>query len=266
MSNRARIREWWESPNTISLLDKNLRKLETDLVLSYLDGTADFADFGCGSGESTVHYAKKVRHCLALEESNLLREKASLLFSSQNLENVTLVKGDVLDLSQYKEMFNVVVTQRVIINFMSWEEQKKVIKNIHSTLRPGGLYIAIENTFEGFEALNFMRRKCGLPNIILHDWHNYFLHDDIFKKFLNDLFVVEKIHNFNLYYFLTRVFTNMFANFEGYGIDAIKDDIFDLSDTAARKLTEMLGNIIKFDLPENISLGPIQGFVLRKMS
>ena len=56
--------------------------------------------------------------------------------------------------------------------------------------------------------------RAGLPNIILHDWHNYFLHYDLFLRFLEGRFVIEKSHTFNLYYLLTRVFTNMFAKFE----------------------------------------------------
>jgi SAM-dependent methyltransferase len=264
MSNRDKIRQWWEQPTTVSLLDKNLRQLETDFVLRYLGGDEDFADFGCGGGESTVHYARKVKTCLALEESAHLRSKAEALFAREGLRNVTLVAGDVLNLADYRGKFNAVVTQRVVINFMSWEEQKEVIRNIHSTLRPGGYYLAIENTFEGFEALNAVRREVGLPNIKLHDWHNYFLHHDRFMEFIKPLFVIEKVHTFNLYYLLTRVFTNMFARFEGFGSTAVKDDIFESADAAARRLYEVFGDRVHFDLPAGNSFGPIQGFVLRR--
>lgn len=264
MPNRDKIQEWWEQPTTVSLLDKNLRKLETEFVLRHLGGDEDFADFGCGGGESTVHYAKTVKTCLALEESAHLRSRAEALFKAEGLRNVTLVRGDVMNLSEYAGMFNAAVTQRVVINFMSWEEQKQVIRNVHSTLRPGGLYLALENTFEGFEALNSIRRQVGLANIKLHDWHNYFLHHDRFMKFIDDLFVVEKVHTFNLYYLLTRVFTNMFAKFEGFGSTAVKDDIFDVADEAARRLYEVLGDKVHFDLGVGESFGPIQGFVLRR--
>ena len=264
MSDRNRIEQWWEQPTTVSLLDKNLRVLETNFVLGHLGGDEEFADFGCGGGESTVHYARKVQTCLALEQSNHLREKAVELFRKEGIKNVNLVAGDVRDLSEYKGRFNAAVTQRVLINFMSWEEQKEVLRQIHSSLRPGGLYIAIENTFEGFEELNEVRRQVGLKNVPLHDWHNYFLHIDRFRQFLDGLFVVEKIHTFNLYYLLTRVFTNMFASFEGFGSGAKKDPIFDAADSAARRLHELLGNRIHFDLSKGESFGPIQGFVLRR--
>jgi len=45
MSDRSRIDEYWERPDTISLLDQNLRKLETDFALSQIRATDEMADF-----------------------------------------------------------------------------------------------------------------------------------------------------------------------------------------------------------------------------
>lgn len=265
MTDRSKIDEYWEKPNTISLLDKNLRKLETDFVLSQLSANDELADFGCGDGESTVHYASKVKTCLALEHSNNLRTKAAERFAAANLTNITLVGGNALDLSLYEGKFNIAVTQRVVINFMTWEEQKTIITGVWKALRPGGRYVMIENTFEGFETLNSVRRAVGLANIPLHDWHNYFLHYDMFMEFIEGKFILEKTHTFNLYYLLTRVFTNMFAKFQGYGAIAVKDDIFDAADDAARQLYELIGDRVKIAVDKGDSFGPIQGFVLRRM-
>ena len=265
MTDRSKIDEYWEQPNTISLLDKNLRKLETDFVSSQLSANDELADFGCGDGESTVHYAAKVKTCLALEHSNNLRNNAAERFAAANLTNVTLVGGNALDLSAYEGKFNIAVTQRVVINFLTWEEQKIVIDGVWKAIRPGGRYVMIENTFEGFENLNSVRRAVGLANVPLHDWHNYFLHYDKFMEFIEGKFVIEKIHTFSLYYLLTRVFTNMFANFQGYGSIAVKDDIFDAADDAARRLYELMGDHVKIAIDKGDSFGPIEGFVLRRM-
>ena len=265
MSDRTRIDQYWESPDTISLLDKNLRKLETDFVLSQIKASDEIADVGCGDGESTVQYATKARTCLALEHSNHLRAKAAERFTAAALTNVTLVGGDALDLSAYANKFDLVVSQRVVINFMTWEEQKQVLQNIRSTLRQSGRYIMIENTFEGFDAMNEVRRAVGLKNVPLHDWHNHFLHYDQLMEFLKGKFTVEKTHTFNLYYLLTRVFVNMFAKFEGFGRKATKDDIFDAADAAARRLYELMGDRVKISVDKGDSFGPIQGFVLRRV-
>lgn len=265
MSNRERIDAWWEDPNTVSLIDKNLRQIETNFVASQLSSGDDFADFGCGDGESTVHYAVKVKSCLALERSNTLRSRAAQRFRDAGVRNVELIEGDVRDLSAYLGRVTACSTQRVVINFMSWEEQQAVLQNIWAALRPGARYIMIENTFEGFEALNSVRRAVGLPNIVLHDWHNYFLHYDKFMQFLDGKFVIEHHRTFNLYYLLTRVFTNMFAEFKGYGAGAKKDQIFDAADAAARQLYDLIGNRVHIDVEKGESFGPIQGWVLRRM-
>jgi precorrin-6B methylase 2 len=264
MSDRRRIEDYWEQPNTISLLDQNLRLLEEQAVLPYIDSSLDIADFGCGGGESTVKYAAKARSCLALEQSQNLRQRAAERFANAELQNIELVKGSVADLTNYVGKFHLAVTQRVVINFMTWEEQKQIIENVRASLRVGGRYIMIENTFEGFEAMNRIRRAVGLNNVPLHDWHNYFLHHDKLMAFLDGKFVVERTHTFNLYYLLTRVFVNMFATFEGFGANARKDEIFTQADAAARQLFETIGQDVAFRLEKGDSFGPIQAFVLRR--
>ena len=258
------IRDWWESPETVSLIDENLRELETEFVLSCLEKGWHIADMGCGGGESTQHYAQKAKHCVALERSNHLRGKAQELFSSVNISNVELVNGDILDTSAYDACFDGVVTQRVLINMADWNEQQRAIDNVSSCLKSGGLYIALENTIEGHEALNEVRKSAGLSEIKVHHWHNYFLSHDRFHEYMKRDFNLERTHNFNLYYMLTRVFTNMFAKFDGFGVNAKKDTIFTQADRAARELYGIMNDKVKINVPTGDSFGPIQGFVFRK--
>jgi cyclopropane fatty-acyl-phospholipid synthase-like methyltransferase len=264
VTRRDEIEAYWESGNTVSLLDSNLRMLEESTVLRYLHKNMEFADLGCGGGQSTVRYAAAVKSCLALEQSSHLRANAKALFDQAKLTNVELVAGSVSDLSKYIGRFDGVLTQRVVINFLSWEEQKHVIEQVRATLKPGGLYVMIENTYEGAENLNAVRRQVGLDNIPVH-WHNYFLHYPLLMDFLKDKFVLEKVHTFDLYYLLTRVFENMLGKFEGYGANAKFDDIFKIADPAARKLFEALGERLSIKVPAGNSFGPIQAFILRKI-
>ena len=105
----------------------------------------------------------------------------------------------------------------------------------------------IENTNEGLENLNAVRRQVGLDNIPVHR-HNYFLHYPLLMDFLKDKFVVEKVHTFDLYYLLTRVFENLLGKFEGYGANAKFDEIFKIADPAARTLFEALGERLSIKL------------------
>jgi len=265
MVQRAEIEAYWEDPKTVSLLDTNLRALEERVVLEYLDGRTRFADFGCGAGESTVHYAAKAASCLALEQSSHQRSLAAERFRQTGLTNVDLRRGSVDELSAFHKCFDVAITQRVLINLPTWQDQQRAIKNIHSTIARGGHYIMIENTYEGAENLNRLRRRLDLPNIPLH-WHNNFLHHELLLNFMQPLFSVERIAAFDLYYLLTRVFMNMFASFEGYGAAAKSDEIFQRSDAAARRLFDLVGGDVNIRLPSGSSFGPIQAFVLRKVS
>lgn len=265
MVSRDEVEAYWEQPGTISLLDSNLRRLEEQAVLRYLHRDMVFADLGCGGGESTVRYAQAVKSCLALEQSQHLRSRAERIFSEAGLKNVELVEGSVSRLDEYASRFDCVLTQRVVINFLTWEEQQHVIRGVWSTLRPGGLYLMIENTFEGFENLNSVRRSVGLPNIPLH-WHNYFLHYPLLLDFLKGKFVVEHVHTFDLYYLLTRVFVNMFAKFDGYGASARFDDVFKAADPAAKSLFDTMSSKVSIAHEAGNSFGPIQAFVLRKIA
>ena len=265
MNDRSQIDAWWEDPKTVSLLDKNLRALETSFVCSNLNHSYEFADFGCGDAESTIQYAPLVKSCLALERSNTLRERAKARIEEGGLSNVRLVAGDVRELTAFKGAFDCVCTQRVVINFLSWPEQQEVLTNIWTSLRPGGRYLMVENTVEGFDALNAARRSVGLADLKIHHWHNLYLHHDKLIEWFDGKYVLERRQHFNLYYLLTRVFTNMFAQFEGFGANAKKDPIFGPADSAARRLFEIFGEHVKIEVPTGNAFGPIQGFVLRRL-
>jgi hypothetical protein len=56
----------------------------------------------------------------------------------------------------------------------------------------------------------------------------------------------------------------MFAKFEGFGANAKFDEIFSISDTAAKELHDKIGGLIEIKENNNI-IGPIQGFVLQKI-
>jgi hypothetical protein len=157
-----------------------------------------------------------------------------------------------------------VIRQRVVINFMTWEEQKQVLKNAFDALKVGGKLILVENTFEGFENLNSVRRTFGLPDVKLHDWHNYFLVYERFMEFMSEQGTLIAEENFNTYYLFTRVFGNLIAEFEGFGIKAVKDPIFEKIDSAAREIQGRLNQELKFNLPKGSSFGPIQVFVFQK--
>ena len=106
-----------------------------------------------------------------------------------------------------------------------------------------------------------MRTAMGLPPIPQH-WHNRFFDYDNLMAFCQGRFQLLKHFDFGLYYLLTRVYVPMFASFEGYGANAVKDPMFHKSDAAARLLCERFGDRVR--VAGSRAFGSIQVFVLRR--
>src|SRR5260221_9530280 len=98
MEIQEQIKAYWQDPNTRSLIDENLRKLEEGVVLRYLEPSFEIVDIGCGDGYSTFEYASRVKHCLGLESSDYLRKKATQKFADRSLSNTEFKSGDIMDL------------------------------------------------------------------------------------------------------------------------------------------------------------------------
>jgi SAM-dependent methyltransferase len=238
-----------------------MRELEVEFVLKYLESTQSLADVGCGDGKATRRYAERVARCLGIERSEHLRALAAADQKAQPIDNLDFRSGDVLDLSEYAESFDVVVTERVLINLPSWEHQQQAIEQIQKALRPGGLYVLLENTEDGDRALNDLRERVGLQPIPQH-WHNLFLDWEAFERAVAPCFELVERRGFSLYYVLTRVYAQLFASFEGFGAEAKADPVFERLDPAARRLEEALGGDVRFG--DAAVVGPIQGIALRK--
>lgn len=257
----AAIQQYWEQPNTVSIIDSNLHELEMDIVSRHLLPTDVLADVGCGNGTATIRYAPQVRTAVGFERSDRLRQTAIDAAKAAAVPNLTFKSADILSLRMPEPEFDVVVSQRMLINLASWEEQQQGIRNLHSILKVGGRAILVENTNDAFAAMNDVRVKLGLSPVPQH-WHNRFFDYQQFMDFAQGGFQVLRTFDFGLYYLLTRVYTQLFASFEGWGVNAKKDPIFERADHAARLLFDEMHDRVKIDGCR--AFGPIQVFVLRR--
>jgi ubiquinone/menaquinone biosynthesis C-methylase UbiE len=258
---RERIHEYWEQPTTVSIIDRNLHELEIAAALRYLEPTDAMADVGCGNGDATVRYARKVRTCTGLELSAHMRDLAAKAAQAAGVTNVSFREFDILQPQIPDSEYDAVVSQRMLINLASWQDQQLGLRNLHRMLKPGGRAILIENTNDAFKAMNDVRDGVGLAPVPQH-WHNRFFDYDEFIAFARGGFQLLHFEDFGLYYLLTRVYSQLFASFEGYGINAKKDPIFEKTDRAARLLHETLGD--RIEIKGTRAFGPIQVFVFRR--
>jgi ubiquinone/menaquinone biosynthesis C-methylase UbiE len=258
---RADIQQYWEQPTTVSIIDSNLHQLEIAAALRYLMPTDRLADVGCGNGEATVRYAKFVRECVGLERSAHMRQQAERNAQAAGVTNLSLREFDILNSPTPEAEFDAIVSQRMLINLASWEEQQQGIRHLHRMLKVGGRAILIENTNDAFQAMNDVRANLGLSGVPQH-WHNRFFDYDEFITFVKSGFQLLHFQDFGLYYLLTRVYTQLFATFEGFGASAKKDPIFEKADHAARRLYEEMHDRVAIN--GSRAFGPIQVWVLRR--
>lgn len=255
-----KIANYWEGSSTISLMDTNLKSLEINAIKKFLKKNDSVVDIGCGDGQSACECSKIVSKMLAIDNSQNMVNKAKNR-AKKKYPNLTIKKMNILELQSFNEKFDASITDRVITNLPNWKLQKKAILDIKSILKPHGKYIMIENFNEGYNRLNKLRAIIGLEKIPKH-WHNTFLNKSVLIPFLKNHFRIVDQINFNLYYFLTRVYIPMFGSFTGWGKNAKSDQIFKVSDPAAKKIHESFSSTVHFF--DDDFFGPINGFILEK--
>lgn len=254
------IAKYWEDKNTVSIIDKNVKILELNTVKSVLAKNDSIIDIGCGDGKSAYEYSKLVKEIYCIDNSQNMLNKA-MRFTDKKCSNLIFERKDILNLKSIGQKFDVAITDRVICNLPSWELQQRVILDIKTILKKKGRYVMLEDFDDGYKKMNKFRKLMGLKPISKH-WHNTYLKEKKLLSFVKNHFNIVKKFNFNVYYFLTRVYVPMFASFTGFGKMAKSDPIFKKSDLSARRITEKLSS--ELDLFENEFFGTIGGLLLQK--
>jgi hypothetical protein len=111
--------------------------------------------------------------------------------------------------------FDVVLTQRMLINLNSVEEQHHVFENIMSLLNPEGVYIMIECSHEGLQEINTVREDLELE-LMTAPWHNLFFDEDVVKSWGTSNYRLKEVYPFaSTYYFLSRIVYAKLAKDQG---------------------------------------------------
>lgn len=190
--------------------DFNLREVEIEHISHFLKDKQKILDLGCGNGYSTLIYASKFKSdFLGLDYSKPMINAAKQLSKKIKTKgNVKFEECDVLNVKLPEKEFDVVVTQRLLINLQSKQAQKKILNKIHSCLKPKGMYLMCEATSEGLDRLNQVRRVVGLtpiPNTSKHNFWSLKLKERKMEQFLENKFSIKKIQTFGIYFLISRV-------------------------------------------------------------
>jgi ubiquinone/menaquinone biosynthesis C-methylase UbiE len=240
------IKEHWESraresagtpaatTNDIYLRELEINTISNMLQQFELSSGSRVLDVGCGDGYSTLKIAQRITavHFIGLDYSeNMIKTAEARLSSERELQNrVSFLVGDVTQLNESsgRALYEVVVSDRCLINLESSESQTHAIAQLAELLKPCGYYIAIENFVETHDLMNRARLAVGLPEIPIR-WHNLYFRENDFRQMAQPFFSDITFSDFSSsYYFATRVIYAAMCKMRGEEPD-YKHEIHQLS-------------------------------------
>lgn len=232
-SMNHKIKEYWEqraeefqrSP-AATTDDVCLRELEISTITQIfhqldIPNSGSALDIGCGDGYSTLKIAQAMPslNLLGIDYSEGMVKVARERLESQSelKRQVSFSVGDILQLEQVcgDSVYDIVLTDRCLINLDSHDRQSQAIAQIAEHTRPGGFYVAIENFIEGHKNMNEARRAVDLPEIPIR-WHNLYFEESEFLRSAKPFFGEIVFRDFSSsYYLATRVIYSAMCQMRG---------------------------------------------------
>jgi len=201
--------------------DPIIRQKEVELLMNFFslpaikENSKDVLEIGCGNGYTLNLLKQKFSNYkfTGLDFSEDLLKIAN----NRKLDNVTFCQGDARNLQFKDDSFDVIYTERCIINLLTWEEQQQALKEMNRILRKGGYILFMESFTDGYENLNKARTELGLDAIAMPH-HNLYFNKETFEPFVSKMFKImdpmemgaanENVLNRNFlstHYFVARV-------------------------------------------------------------
>lgn len=189
--------------------DACLVDLEVRTLRKYIGNGEKLLDIGCGNGYTSIKLAqKRTIKVIGIDISSEMIQCANQMLRNYMRKlkgEVQFEVGNILSLD-FVEHFgegrlDTVVTKRTLINVLSWGEQKETIIKILHLLKPKGKYIMIEGTMQGYENMNSLRERFGIPRTPIR-WHNNYLDEGRLIPFLNENFDITCVRNFSSTYYI----------------------------------------------------------------
>lgn len=214
MENNIQIQNyelWQERANKLDYVqdtfdDVYKRDLENKLIFDNIPQCDTLLDVGCGSGYGTHLYATKAKHTIGIDYSENMIEKAKNRYETINIKFFHLNILDINDKETelYGKKFDAVVCQRSLINIMDRNQQFLAIKNIHSLLNPGGLFLMLEAPEQSRHEINRVRILYGLEPLPELKFNLNFDEEEL-QNYLSEMFIIENKIYTGYYDFISKV-------------------------------------------------------------
>jgi len=183
-------------------------------------------------------------------------EKMVDLAKSRNLADVDVSRGDVTNLKFPNARFDVVISERVIINLLDRADQDRAFAEVARVLKPDGWFLCIEAFTTPLANINAARTELQMPEI-RPPHHNRWFSDEEWNAFTASRFeivspsaVSAKLPEPNFlstHYFATRVFHDLLRPEGG----AIRNTHF--------------GRFFSATLPNYGDYAPVKFYILRRL-
>jgi len=215
------IKNYWNKRATLGELagsnDYLAKQLEIEAIAKYAKDGQKVLDFGCGNGITAVELARRYSiDIIGIDYSDEMVKSARELAKNESLKGeVRFITGDAQNLNRFSEKFDLIYTERVLINLTDFPSQKQAIINITNLLKPACSYVMCENSQDGLNSINILRKNIGLSEI-KPPWHNRYFMDDELKDLMIPDIELEKVEDYSsTYYFLSRIVNAWLAKEEG---------------------------------------------------
>lgn len=181
MTDLAAIQAHWNARAslgpTAGTVDRIAAQLEQRAILAACADLPDPAfglEIGCGTGETARLLVQTYPHLdlLAVDGAAGMIEVARAV--PHQPTRLRFLVRDVFAIPDGR--FDLIVTQRMLINLPTWALQKQALDVIAARLAPGGRYVMVENSQEGFDFINRQRAFVGL-GALPQNWFNRYVRE-----------------------------------------------------------------------------------------
>jgi ubiquinone/menaquinone biosynthesis C-methylase UbiE len=220
MGRTEDIRDFWDKKVeekglevSATAFDFQLKNLEVHYISKFFEGIkgpVKVLDLGCGTGYLGVVLLERFP---GVDYTGVDYGPTVVKYAQQRIVDLK-VKGkirfmqgnavDVVDMFQPEE-FDIIITERLLINLGSKENQDKCIDGSTRILKKGGHWLMLEGTVEGWQRLNKYRKMYGLHELG-NSWHQTKVEEkNLLPQMRGHGYSLLSRQCFGMYYFLSRV-------------------------------------------------------------
>ena len=181
----------WKDSKLSTMEDGNIRDKEVETIVGCLSGLHSHfnqelkvLELGCGNGYTADQLVKTVKMQLTCIDDC---QELLAIARRRNLPGVQFQAADVLKLEFSDASFDVIFSERCLINLDTWVKQRQALTEAARVLKPGGVFLVMEAFTDGLEKLNEARNAVGLGRIS-QPFHNRFFDKRSFLEFMKSQF------------------------------------------------------------------------------